>query len=69
MWRPNMRHDLGGWLARCLAALRRTAGMPDYAAYLAHRRRCHPGEPVPSERDYFADFVAARYGDSPTRCC
>jgi uncharacterized short protein YbdD (DUF466 family) len=64
-----MQRDLNGWLARCLATIRRTAGMPDYAAYTAHRLRVHPGDPVPSEREYFAQFVAARYSDSPTRCC
>jgi uncharacterized short protein YbdD (DUF466 family) len=43
--------------------------MPDYAVYVAHQRRHHPDQPVPSERDYFTAFVHARYGDGPTRCC
>lgn len=64
-----MRPDLDTWLTRGLAALRRTVGMPDYAGYLAHRRRFHPGEPIPSEREFFSQFVEARYGDTPTRCC
>jgi uncharacterized short protein YbdD (DUF466 family) len=49
--------------------LRRIAGMPDYAAHLEHLRRCHPETLIPSERQFYADFVRARYGDGPTRCC
>ena len=69
MWRRPMRPEVRGWMARCLAAVRRVAGMPDYAAYLEHRRHHHPGEALPSEREYYAEYVVARYGDSPTRCC
>ncbi len=60
-----MRAELG----RLIAALRRVAGMPDYAAYVAHLERCHPDHPVPTAREHFAEYVAARYGDGPTRCC
>lgn len=55
--------------ARWLAALRRVSGMPDYQAFVEHQRTHHPGQPVPSERDYFTAFVTARYSDGPTRCC
>jgi uncharacterized short protein YbdD (DUF466 family) len=55
--------------ADIVATLRRVAGMPDYAAYVAHLRRCHPERAVPSEREYFDEYVRARYGDGPTRCC
>jgi uncharacterized short protein YbdD (DUF466 family) len=54
---------------RFLAYLRRIAGMPDYAAHVEHFRRCHPHFPVPTERQFFEDFIRARYGDGPTRCC
>jgi uncharacterized short protein YbdD (DUF466 family) len=43
--------------------------MPDYAAFVEHRRRHHPQDPMPTEREYYAQYVTARYGDSPTRCC
>ena len=56
-------------MARAGELLRRIAGMPDYAAHLEHLRRCHPERAVPSEREYFEQYVAARYGDGPTRCC
>jgi uncharacterized short protein YbdD (DUF466 family) len=49
--------------------LRQLAGMPDYAAHLKHLSRCHPAGPVPTERQFYEDFVRTRYGDGPTRCC
>ena len=52
-----------------LSLLRRIVGMPDYAAHVEHLRRSHPDRPVPSERQFFDDFVRTRYGDGPTRCC
>lgn len=56
-------------LARIAAAVRRVAGMPDYAAHLVHLQRCHPDAPVPTEREFYDEFVRARYSDGPTRCC
>lgn len=64
-----MRPDREGTLARWLTAVRRMAGMPDYAAFVDHRRRHHPDDAMPTEREYYAQYVVARYGDSPTRCC
>ncbi|MFL5447338.1 MAG: YbdD/YjiX family protein [Gemmatimonadales bacterium] len=51
------------------AVLRRVAGMPDYDAHIEHLRRCHPDQPVPTERQFYDEFTRARYGDGPTRCC
>ena len=64
-----MPSERGRRVARWMAVLRRVCGMPDYEAFLAHLREHHPGAPAPSAREYYAQFVAARYGDSPTRCC
>jgi uncharacterized short protein YbdD (DUF466 family) len=58
--------------ARAEAALRvvrRIAGMPDYAAYVEHLRRCHPERTVPGEREFYEEFLRARYEGGPTRCC
>lgn len=49
--------------------VRRIAGMPDYAAHVAHLRARHPECDIPTEREFFERFVEARYGDGPTRCC
>ncbi len=69
MWRPVMQGEVAASLRRTLQVIRRMAGMPDYAAYVDHRRRHHPDETLPTAREYYAEYLAARYGDSPTRCC
>jgi len=55
--------------AELQANLRRMAGMPDYAAFVRARRREDPTGPVPSEAEYFDDFVRARYERPSIRCC
>ena len=67
--RTDVAARLAAFTARLSTAIRRVTGMPDYAAYLEHTRRCHPGTPVLSERDFFRDYLRARYADGPTRCC
>ena len=70
MWGERMA--MPAWQARfgaAVTALKRIAGMPDYAAYLEHLRRCHPDRPVPTEREFYDEYVRARYADGPTRCC
>jgi uncharacterized short protein YbdD (DUF466 family) len=64
-----MPADLARFLDRVSRTLRRVAGMPDYEAYVAHLRRRHPERPVPDRRTFYAEYVAARYADGPTRCC
>ena len=59
----------GGWLRDAHAALRRVLGMPDYAAHLAHLRARHPGCPVPTEREFYEEYLQTRYGNGPARCC
>jgi uncharacterized short protein YbdD (DUF466 family) len=54
---------------RVLQVVRRIAGMPDYAAHVAHLRRSHPERAVPSAREFYEEYVRARYEDGPTRCC
>jgi len=56
-------------LERVLRVVRRVLGMPDYAAYVEHLRRCHPDRPIPSPGQFSDAYVIARYGDGPTRCC
>ena len=64
-----MPGDRARLLQRIISAVRAVAGMPDYQAYVAHLRRCHPERPVPTERLFYDEFVKRRYGDGPTRCC
>jgi uncharacterized short protein YbdD (DUF466 family) len=58
-----------GSLSALLTAVRRIAGMPDYDAHVEHLRRCHPERAVPGEREFFEEYLRARYTDGPTRCC
>jgi len=51
------------------AVLRQIFGMPDYDGYLEHRRQAHPGEPVMSRAEYFADHLEWRYRGGAPRCC
>ena len=52
-----------------LSVLRKVAGMPDYAAHLEHLRRDHPEKPIPSQREFYEEFLRNRYQDGTTRCC
>ena len=63
------RADSRGVLGQALGILRRVAGMPDYAAHLEHLRRRHPDRPLPTEREYFEQYLRGRYGGGATRCC
>jgi uncharacterized short protein YbdD (DUF466 family) len=58
-----------GSFSSLLSAVKRMAGMPDYSAHVDHLRRHHPDQPIPSERQFFEEYVRTRYGDGPTRCC
>lgn len=54
---------------RVLRIVRRISGMPDYASYVEHLRRCHPGRAVPTPREFYDDYLRTRYENGPTRCC
>jgi uncharacterized short protein YbdD (DUF466 family) len=58
-----------GRIGALLTHLKRVFGMPDYAAYVAHVRAHHPDCPVPTEREFYDEYVRTRYADGPTRCC
>jgi uncharacterized short protein YbdD (DUF466 family) len=47
-------------------------GVPDYEAYVAHRRQVHPGEPVMTYEEFFRERQSSRYGENGgkiSRCC
>jgi uncharacterized short protein YbdD (DUF466 family) len=47
-------------------------GVPDYDAYVAHRRQAHPGEPVMTYDEFFRERQSSRYGENGgkiNRCC
>jgi uncharacterized short protein YbdD (DUF466 family) len=47
-------------------------GVPDYEAYVAHRRAQHPGEPLMTYAEFFRERQDSRYGAKGgkiSRCC
>ena len=56
-------------LARCAAALRAVAGVPDYRRYLAHMRAAHPGDRVMTETEFNLARMGDRYDRAGSRCC
>ena len=50
-------------------ALRRIAGAPDYAGYVAHVREHHPGTEPLSPADFERQQLSARYERPGARCC
>jgi uncharacterized short protein YbdD (DUF466 family) len=43
--------------------------MPDYAGYLDHLHRYHPERQVPTEREFYEEFIRSREGRAFSRCC
>lgn len=58
-----------GALRRIARGIRRVCGMPDYQAYVEHLRQRHPDRPVPTEREYYDQYLNGRYGNGTSRCC
>jgi uncharacterized short protein YbdD (DUF466 family) len=70
------RSALPALAARIVRRLRETArlmvGIPDYDAYVEHRKAIHPGKPVMSYEEFFRERQDSRYGGKNGRigrCC
>ena len=63
---PSNAKDL---LARAATTFKRIAGMPNYEAYLEHLRTHHPECALPTEREYFDEYLRGKYGGGFSRCC
>ena len=70
--RPALER-LQSWYRLAAQTARLMVGMPDYATYVEHRRRHHPGEPVMSREVFFRERQVRRYspaaGGGGVRCC
>jgi uncharacterized short protein YbdD (DUF466 family) len=61
---------MSGGIALLRRIARATLGLGDYEAYVSHRTRQHPGEPMLSRADFFRNRQQARYGGkNGGRCC
>jgi uncharacterized short protein YbdD (DUF466 family) len=67
--RSALGRRMAARLDQLAATVRRVAGMPDYKTYVRHCRDHHPGRAVPTEREFFDQYLESRYGSGPTRCC
>jgi len=66
------RERLQSWYRLAAQTAHLMVGLPDYATYVEHRRRHHPGDPVMSRDDFFRNCQARRYTPAPgrgVRCC
>jgi uncharacterized short protein YbdD (DUF466 family) len=69
--RPALER-LRSWYRLAAQTAHLMVGLPDYATYLEHRRRHHPGEPVMSREAFFRACQVRRYspaGGRGVRCC
>ena len=57
-------------MKRAAQTARLMVGLPDYEAYLAHRRAVHPGEAAMSPAEFHRERTERRYAAGSTgRCC
>ncbi len=59
-------------VSRARQTARLMVGLPDYDAYLAHRRSAHPGEPAMTAEEFHRERTERRYESGPDRigrCC
>ncbi len=69
---PGMNRPPTAWFTLLAQAMRVMVGLPDYAAYVAHRRQHHPHQPTMSEAEFIQERQEARYGGRKghsVRCC
>jgi uncharacterized short protein YbdD (DUF466 family) len=69
---PRRPSALAGLLARLREGAHLMVGLPDYDAYVAHRRQAHPDEPVMSRAEFVRERQEKRYAakaGGPPRCC
>ena len=66
---PSPRRSLREMVARVHAVVLTIMGVPDYERYVRHLRDQHPDCPVPTEREFQRERLAARYERPGSRCC
>lgn len=65
----NVEKSIPQFFRKCAQTARLAVGIPDYEAYVAHRRAHHPDEPAMSREEFFRERLAARYRRGTSRCC
>ncbi|MFC7373619.1 YbdD/YjiX family protein [Fictibacillus iocasae] len=44
------------------------SNLPNYQAYVNHLKLHHPEQTPPTEKEFFEQYLADKYGPSATRC-
>ncbi len=62
--------NVRGLVRMIVRTARLMVGVPAYDAYVEHRRRAHPGEPIMTYAEFFRERQEQRYGgNGVSRCC
>lgn len=58
----HVLRGIGWWIGSVM-------GDHDYARYVHHMQRVHPGTPIPTEREYWRTRHAEAEANPGARCC
>jgi uncharacterized short protein YbdD (DUF466 family) len=61
--------SLADQVRRVAKVVRTIIGAPDYERYVAHVKKCHPGQAVMSRDEFAKSRLEARYNQPGNRCC
>lgn len=64
-----MLEEFKAFYGRVKQTGRLMVGLPDYDAYVEHRRRNHPDQPVMTYEAFFRERQLSRYSGANGRCC
>lgn len=66
---PRADGKVRGMWRLLVRSARLAVGVPDYAAYVDHVHRAHPGRAPMPEAEFFRNRLQARYARGRSRCC
>ena len=71
LWRGRlfMVDEFRAFIGKLKQTGRLMIGVPDYDAYVQHRKTVHPGMPVMTYEEFFRNRQENRYGGSISGCC
>jgi uncharacterized short protein YbdD (DUF466 family) len=61
--------SLADQVRKVAKVVRTIIGAPDYERYVAHVKKCHPGQAVMSRDEFAKNRLEARYSQPGNRCC
>ena len=61
--------SLADQVRKVAKVVRTIIGVPDYDRYVAHVKKCHPGQAPMSREEFAKNRMEARYNQPGNRCC